>query len=181
MNKLNSKIESLLFAATKDLRISEIAGLVAISKDEAKNGVLSLSKELEEQNCGIVVVENNGKYRLATHPENSKIVQQMISVEMTGDLTPASLEALTVIAYRGPVSQIELEQIRGVSCTVILRNLLIKGLIEKCGKNNIGEEDYQISFEFLKYLGVSSVRELPGYDNLHQDKNLLEFLERGDI
>jgi len=86
------------------------------------------------------------------------------------------LETLTIIAYRGPVTRPEMEQIRGVNCSQILRNLLIKGLVEMEEKNK--EPYYSISVDFLKYLGVSNIQELPDYDKLHQHESLEEFLEK---
>ncbi|MFA7662675.1 MAG: SMC-Scp complex subunit ScpB [Patescibacteria group bacterium] len=173
---LKSKIESLLFVSAKELNAKEIAKWTGEKMVEVEQ-VLSEMLNLEsEKSRGIILLENNGKYKLATNPDNSEIVQELIRDERTSELTPASLETLTVIAYRGPITQFELEQIRGVSCTMILRNLLIKGLIEKNGKDQGGEAYYQISFDFLEYLGVQSVKDLPNYNDLHHDKNLVEFL-----
>lgn len=178
VENLKSKIESLLFVSAKEMGIKEIAKWTDGGVKEIEQ-ILSDMMNLEtEQARGIVLLENGGKYKLVSNPENAEMIQKFIKDERTGELTPASLETLTVVAYRGPICQFELEQIRGVSCTMILRNLLIKGLVEKNGSNQSKEPLYQISFEFLEYLGLSSVKDLPNYNNLHFDKNLVEFLKR---
>ena len=84
--------------------------------------------------------------------------------EQVGELTRPSLESLTIIAYRGPITKAELEMIRGVNCSMILRNLLIRGLIrEEKGKT---ESVFRVSLEFLRWLGVQQASDLPDYDKL---------------
>jgi segregation and condensation protein B len=177
-DNLKSKIESLLFVAGKEMSLRELSHWTGEKATEIEKVLIEMLSLENRLNRGIVLLENEGKYKLASHPDNSQMIRDFVHDERTSELTPASLETLTVIAYRGPIAQFELEQIRGVSCTMILRNLLVKGLIEKVGMGNERDLSYQISFDFLQHLGVSSVKELPNYDNLHYDKNLLEFLER---
>ena len=76
-----------------------------------------------------------------------------------------------MIAYKGPVTKPEIEQIRGVNCSLILRNLLLRGLIEETGSVG-GEARYSITIPFLQYLGVSSVKELPDYEGLNAHETL---------
>lgn len=175
---LESQILSLLFASGREMRLKELVKFTEVKEVEVKEALQNLIKKVEDDERGIVVIKNGSKYKVVSNPKNAEVIQRMLQDERSGDLTPASLEALTVIAYRGPMTQFELEQIRGVSCTMILRNLLIKGLIVKEGKNQAGDPLYQISFDFLEYLGVSDVKDLPKYQDLHHDKNLVEFLER---
>ena len=187
-DNIKSKIESILFVSGKGMTVKDLSKWTKEKKEDVEQ-VLSDMLNLEtEQARGIILLENNGKYKLASNPENAEIIQKLIRDERTGELTPASLETLTVVAYRGPISQLELEQVRGVSCTMILRNLLIKGLIEKAPSKFLKTVDgntrnllYQISFDFLEYLGISSVKDLPNYNNLHFDKNLVDFLEGDKI
>ena len=77
------------------------------------------------------------------------------------------METLTVIAYRGPISKGELEIIRGVSCGLILRNLMIRGLIDEEVDSKIKQSKYRISMEFARHLGLPSVESLPEYERLH--------------
>ena len=110
-----------------------------------------------------------------TAPTTTAVAQEFVKEEMTGELTKPSLETLTVIAYRGPVSKPELELIRGVNCSLILRNLLIRGLIEEISDKQRGRR-YQITMDFLKFLGVSSPSELPKYQELNAAEMLQQLL-----
>ena len=75
------------------------------------------------------------------------------------------METLSIIAYRGPIKRDELEQIRGVNCSIILRHLLIKGLIVEENKD---KEIYNVSLDFIRHLGVKDLNELPDYERLNQ-------------
>ena len=96
----------------------------------------------------------------------------MIEEQIISELTQPQLEALTIIAYRGPITKLELETIRGVNCSLILRNLLIKGLITANGGK------YQITVKFMQHLGISSVEELPDYDRLSKSETIEEVLNK---
>jgi len=143
------------------------------------NALAELQEKYNNDESGLRILENKKvkqkEYQMITSPEVRATVEKFVKEEVTGELTRASLETLTIIAYRGPVTRPEMEQIRGVNCSQILRNLLIKGLVELEEKNK--EPYYSISVDFLKYLGVSSVKELPDYEKLHQHESLEEFLE----
>jgi len=84
------------------------------------------------------------------------------------------LETLTIIAYRGPISKPIIEQIRGVNCSLILRNLLIRDLIT--GEERDNDVFYSVTPAFLQYLGLNSVKNLPDYEKLHSVENLEQFL-----
>jgi segregation and condensation protein B len=94
------------------------------------------------------------------------------------------LETLTIVSYRGPITKPVLEQIRGVNCSLILRNLLIRGLIERLESTKTQMPKYQVMHEFIKFLGMSSVKDLPEYEKLSTHETLDEVLrstEEGDI
>jgi segregation and condensation protein B len=81
-----------------------------------------------------------------------------------------------VVAYRGPITKAELEQIRGVNCSLILRNLLIRGMITAIEDKAKQTTLYQITVDFVKYLGIDSVEQLPDYVKLHSVENLEQYL-----
>ncbi len=125
------------------------------------------------------IIKNGDEYQMATSPENSKLVQDFIKDETTGELTRPALETLTIIAYRAPVTKAELEQIRGVNCSLILRNLLIRGLVESSEDAETKLIYFRPTFEFLRHLGIGSVNELPEYGKLNSDENLQQILSGG--
>lgn len=175
---LKSKIESLLFISNYPLTIKRLAELTEEKTDAVKAAIDELDREYQKKkDSGIILMKMGDKAQLATSPESAKEMKQFIKDETTGELTRASLETLTIIAYRGPVTRAEMEQIRGVNCAIILRNLLMRGLIEENIDKEKMETRYSVSFEFLKFLGVAKTSELPDYEKLNSSDRLQKILE----
>lgn len=175
---LKSKIESLLFITTRPLSVNKISEIVEGDKAEVKAELEKIFAEYNQPDRGINLQKIDNDYQLITNPENSKMVAEFLKEEITGELTPASLETLTVIAYRGPITRAELELIRGVNCSIILRNLLIRGLIEEIDDKKNMVEKYQITFDFLKHLGITEPGQLPEYQHLNSAEALEHLLKQ---
>jgi segregation and condensation protein B len=174
MDKLKSQLESLLFIAAKPLTVKQLAGWLEVKPAEIIAACTELAADYKAAGRGIQLTHNNDKYQLVSSPDNAAAVQQFIAEETSGELSRPSLEALTIIAYRGPVAKFELDRIRGVNCALILRNLLIRGLIE--GKEEKGETYYSVTLDFLRFLGVGDVSELPNYQRLHAAETINQVL-----
>ncbi|MEI6288563.1 MAG: SMC-Scp complex subunit ScpB [bacterium] len=179
MNKKN-QIESLLFISHKPLSAKEIAKLVELDVEETQKVLLELFESYEQKVGGIRLMKIEDKYQMATDPESAELIKKFIKSELTGELTKPSLEALTVIAYRGPISKAELELIRGVNCSMILRNLLIRGLIDGVEDKQKNTVVYRITFDFLKFLGLTKVEDLPDFEKLNRNNNLDKLLSGND-
>ncbi len=162
---LISHIESLLFTSAKPLSLAQLVKLTSSTKKEVAEVLGTLKEKYSAKESGIALLETGTQVQLVSAPKNASLVRKLLKDDMTGELTRPSLETLTVIAYRGPITKAAIEEIRGVNCSLIIRNLLIRGLIEE----EKGEEalQYRITTEFLRYLGVSQVSELPDYEELH--------------
>ena len=173
---LKSKIESILFISIRPLSSAKIAELVGGEKEEVKKELDNLFAEYNQKDKGISLQKIGSNYQMVSNAENSKIISEFLKEEVTGELTPASLETLTVVAYRGPITRTELEMIRGVNCSIILRNLMIRGLIEEIDDKKNMVQKYQITFDFLKHLGISEPVQLPDYDNLNSNEALEKLL-----
>jgi segregation and condensation protein B len=186
---LKSQIESLLFISAKPMSVKQLADLTKKRSDEIKKAGDQLVEESRESKRGIQIIKNGNKYQMASSPENAKLVQEFIKDETTGELSRPSLEALTIIAYRGPISKLDLDRIRGVNCSLIIRNLLLRGLIEAKIDNLKKETYYTVTFDFIRFLGISDIKELPDYERLHQDDTIdrvlagpeNEDINKGDI
>lgn len=180
---LKSKIESLLFITTRPLDLKKIIELTGAKKDEASKILAALVEEYNQETKGINIQKIGNKYQMVTNPVNAKMISGFLKEEMTGELTPASLETLTVIAYRGPITKTELEMIRGVNCSVILRNLMIRGLVEEINDKKEMVQKYQITFDFMKHLGITEPSQLPEYEKLNSNEALNKLLnaEAGDL
>ncbi|MEK7139083.1 MAG: SMC-Scp complex subunit ScpB [Patescibacteria group bacterium] len=173
MTKLTQQLEALLFISPRPLAVKKLAAATAAKPAEVVAALEELATSY--QGRGLVLKHVGENYQLMTAPTTTAVAQEFVKEEMTGELTKPSLETLTVIAYRGPVSKPELELIRGVNCSLILRNLLIRGLIEEISDKQRGRR-YQITMDFLKFLGVSSPSELPKYQELNAAEMLQQLL-----
>ena len=162
-----SVIESILFSIGEPISIEKLARTIERDKDSVKNIIEELEKDYKNESRGLEIIKKGEEIQLVSSPENSNYVEKIIKDELQEDLTPASLEALAIIAYKGPVTRAEIEEIRGVNSSFILRNLLIRGLVERRGHpEDARAYIYEISFDFLRKLGLKSIEELPEYRNL---------------
>ncbi|MEI6627081.1 MAG: SMC-Scp complex subunit ScpB [bacterium] len=177
LNQIKNRAESLLFISHKPLSVKELTKLLEVNEAEMANALMLLEQEYVVRAGGIQLMKLEDKYQMTTAGDSAEVVGKFIKSEMTGELTKPSLETLTIIAYRGPVSKAELEVIRGVNCSMILRNLLMRGMIE--GKEDVarGITLYSVTFDFLKYLGLNKLTDLPDYEKLNRNNNLSKLLE----
>ncbi|MEI7620334.1 MAG: SMC-Scp complex subunit ScpB [Candidatus Falkowbacteria bacterium] len=178
MATLKSQLESLMFVANKPLTVKELADLLKIKTAEVDSAMDELSLDYTNAGSGLQVIKNNGKYQMVSSAENAAVVQEFIKDETSGELSRPSLEALTVIAYRGPITKIDLDRIRGVNCSLIIRNLLIRGLIEEKADKEKKESFYNVTMDFIRYLGINRLEDLPDYERLHKDDTIDKILNR---
>ena len=181
MPSIKSKVESLLFISNQPLTVKKLVKSTKAEKEKVEQAIRELSSEYKEKQGGILIQKIGDKVQMATTDDNSKLVKDYIKEETTGDLSKPAIETLTIIAYRGPVSRAELEQIRGVNCAIILRNLLIRGLIEQKQDSKKMQMIYNITFDFLKFLGLSQQSELPDYDKLNSSESLEKILDQNKL
>lgn len=174
---LKSQIESLLFVAIKPLAVKELAALTNAKTKEVEDALMALEEEYKSGQRGLSLIKNNSQYQLSTAPDNAALVQEFLKDEANGELSQPSLEALTIIAYRGPIGKLELEKIRGVNCSLILRNLLLRGLIEEKYNKAREENFYTVTHDFVRFLGLSSVGDLPDYQKLKGDETVNSAIE----
>lgn len=169
---VTTSIESLLFASGKPVALSALAGALGISEEEARGAVDDVRRRFNAETSGIHLVEHEGKLQFATNPSQAAVVATFLRQETSGELTRPSLETLTIIAYRGPITKPEIEQIRGVNCTLILRNLLVRGLVEETDDSQRLQPVYTVTMDFVRHLGIHSIEELPDYAELHVHERL---------
>ncbi len=162
MSDLSKKIEAILFYSAEPISVNFLVKILEVKKDEVEKALVELGDLLKQRGVSLLVAQ--GEYSLVTAPEYSSIVEKMVKEERERDLGRAGLETLSIIAYKGPVSKKEVEYIRGVSSQYALRNLLLRGLVER--KASQGDErmlEYSITSDTLRFLGLSKVSDLPEY------------------
>jgi len=162
MDKLIIQLESILFLKGEPVSVSWLAKTLDKKEEEINISLEHLSKQLE--NRGVRLVRNGNEVVLATAPESAEILKSIVKSEFDSELSKASLETLSIILYKNTASRAEIDYIRGVNSSFILRNLLVRGLVEREAKR--GEDRsyvYKPSLSLLEHLGVKSLEELPDY------------------
>jgi len=177
--KLKSQLESLLFVSLKPLGVKELAQLTKSKPQEVEEALAALDTDYHDNERGLSLVKNNGQYQIATAGANADLVKAFLRDETTGELSQPSLEALTIIAYRGPIAKLELDRIRGVNCSLILHHLLLRGLVEEKFDRTKNENYYTVTHDFVRFLGLGAVSELPEYVKLNADESLESVLRGG--
>lgn len=157
---LIAAIEAILFAYGEPMEIKKIAKILSASEEEVELSLKEFEEKLKDENRGLMLILSENSAQLATKPEFSEFLESFIREEFKENLTPASLETLALIAYLGPISRAKIDYLRGVNSSFILRNLMMRGLIERIS----GSYEYQASFDLLKNLGISKISELPDFD-----------------
>ena len=172
MASLKSKIESLLFISNQSFSVKKLVSVTKAEKDKVEAAIKELMADYNQEGKGVAVQKIGDKVQMVTSADNAKLIKDYIKEETTGELTRPALETLTIVAYRGPISRAEIEQIRGVNCAIILRNLLMRGLVEGKEDKKKMQTVYNITFDFLKFLGLNEQSELPDYEKLNSSESL---------
>jgi segregation and condensation protein B len=173
----HSQIEAILFAVGEPVGIGKLAKATKLSKKECQQEVKKLEKFYQENNSGLALIHKKDKIQLASGKEHAEIISNFLNKQLSEKLSRAALEILAVIAYRGPISRSEIEFVRGVNCSYTLRNLAMRGLIEKKeNPENTRSFLYEVSFDFMKHLGITKIEELPDYKTL-KEKSFSDLIE----
>ena len=159
---LDVKIEGLLFYKAAPQSKAKLLKLFDVTSDELETAVQNLRVRLESG--AVRVSETDTDIQLVTAPELSEFIESLRKSDLTGDIGKAGAETLAIILYREPISRVEIDRIRGVNSSFILRNLMTRGLIVRESITGYGYQ-FRISPELLQHLGVTHKHELPRFSD----------------
>lgn len=162
---LQSQLEAMLFVASKPLSIKRMVKVVEANETEVLAALQAMTEKYNRES-GVVLLNNNEEWQLVSNPDLKDVTEKFVKAEISGELTKAQLEALTVVAYCGPITKPELEQLRGVNCSLILRNLMMRGLVKEVEGDGLFPA-FEVTMDYLRHLGLTSLSELPDYAELH--------------
>lgn len=166
---LESILESLLFASGEPKTVKELSSLLDEKEVVVEEALLKLQHFYESENRGLRLSNNLDQWLLAINPEALPFLNKLKKEVFEGNLSSVATETLAIVSYRGPISRAEINEIRGVDSSYILRQLLLRELIERFpNPRRANTFLYNLSFKFMRHLGVDSVKELPNYEELHQ-------------
>ena len=168
MENLSKIIESILFVAGDSVELFEIADKLQIELEEVKAAAEQLKKEKEDLMCGIQILLFNNKAQLCSNPEYVEQVKEVLNPIKERQLTKAVLEVCSIIAYKQPVTRTDVENIRGKDSDYAINCLIENNIIEVVGrKDAVGKPLlFGTTDNFLKKFGLSSLDDLPDYDEL---------------
>lgn len=157
---LSSTIEAILFHYAEPLTVSRLASLLKVSEEEVRDALEELDKRLFSG--GTRLVRNRDAMMLGTAPEVSAVIETITKEELSKELSKSAVETLAIVLYKGPLTRTEIDYIRGVNSTFILRNLQVRGLIERTANPKDQRAFlYQPTFRLLESLGVERIESLP--------------------
>ena len=171
---LSRLIESILFVYGEPMTLEKLAKVTERKKEEVHTAIEELREALKDR--GIVLIEKEGSVQLGTRPDHAAVIEKLIKGDFSEDLSKAAVETLAIVAYKGPITRADIEYVRGVNSSFTLRNLMMRGLVERVeNPKDARAYVYKISFDFLRYLGVTKVDELPGFEEFK--KSTIEIFE----
>lgn len=167
-------IEGLLYVqGDQGLTIDEVADILEIDKEEAKNLILSLKQDYIDEDRGLRINYLGNSFKLTTKEEHKEYFKKLLENPKNNILSNQALETLAIIAYNEPLTRLDVDEIRGVDSVYVMRRLLAKGLIKECGRSDKPGHPilYKTTDEFLDYFGLASKEDLPQIEALTEDNN----------
>lgn len=167
MENLCEIIESILFVAGEAVTVSDISGKLDVTAKEMNKAIDQLKNRFSGES-GIILLHFNDKLQLATNSKYAEAVSTVLNPIRERNLSKATLETAAIIAYKQPITRLEIEEIRGVSCDYAINILMEHNLIEVVGrKDAVGRPVlFGTTDEFLKRFNISSIADLPDYNAL---------------
>jgi segregation and condensation protein B len=175
---LDNIILALLFSADEPLSVRKIAGILNdVPAADIGASIQSWRTRFDDEAWSVMIGKVAGGYQLSSRPEYAPYIAKLYSGKRKLRLSKAALEALAIIAYKQPTTRAEIESVRGVNCGGVIANLMERGLIKISGKAKVLGAPflYNTTQEFLEYLGLDSLKDLPSMEELEA---LLEREER---
>ncbi|MVX65809.1 segregation/condensation protein B [Clostridium chromiireducens] len=174
-NSLKSAIEALLFASGEPLSLQELVNHLEEKDKFVEILIQEMIEEYEVSSRGIKIICIKGNYQLVTKAENSDYIQKLLKKNKRQSLSQASIESLAIIAYKQPITRIDIDEIRGVKSDSAIQRLIEKELIKEVGRLEVPGRPilYGTTDEFLRQFELSDLKQLPSLDLFGQE-DLLE-------
>lgn len=163
MNDIKQIIKALLFAWGDPLDIQTISNITKVEYENTVNCIEELKKDLDASNDGLRIIRMNNKYQIITRDIYYEYIEKLLNKKPNNNLSNASIETLSIIAYRQPVTKMDIEKIRSVKSDGPINTLLEKQLIEEVGRLDTPGKPilYGTSDVFLRSFGIEDLSELP--------------------
>lgn len=175
--KNKAVLEGLLFVVGEEgLTFEQIEDVLNINEEESKNLLMELKHDYESEERGLRIDFLGNKFKITTKFEHKMYYQKLLENPETNTLSQSALETLAIIAYNEPITRVQVDAMRGVGSTQIIRKLVAKGFIKETGRSNLPGRPilYETTSDFLDYFGLSTIKDLPDMGNLIADSERVD-------
>lgn len=173
---MKAVLEGLLFIVGEDgIELETICNVLEETEDKVKALLEELANDYKSEERGITIKKFGNLYKLTTKKEHKEYYNKLADIPNIKNLSQSALETLAIIAYNEPITRTEIDELRGVNSSQIIRNLIAKDFIKEVGKSDkVGRPNlYGITNEFLDYFGLESKEELPSIEEIKvEDKEV---------
>ncbi len=173
-------MEGLLFLKGSDgLTIAELCNLLDAKEEIVKNTLQELYQDYQNEDRGITLEFLGEHFKLTTKKEQRHYYEQLVKEEVNSSLSQSALETLAIIAYNEPITRIEIDEIRGVNSSYVIRKLMIKNLIQEVGRSELPghPKQYGVTNAFLDYFGLSGIQDLPKIEPKEEEEEETNLFE----
>jgi segregation and condensation protein B len=170
-NSLKSAIEALLFASGEPLSLQDLVNHLEQKSKLIEIIIQEMMEEYEDSNRGIKIICIKGSYQLVTKAQNADYIQKLLKKNRRQSLSQASIESLAIVAYKQPITRIDIDEIRGVKSESAIQRLIEKELIKEIGRLDVPGRPilYGTTEEFLRQFELKDLQELPSLDLFGQE------------
>ena len=171
MNK--AVLEGLLFVVGEDgLTIDQIVDVLEIDEESAKALIMELKKDYEDDSRGLRIDFLGNRFKITTKFEHKAYYQKLIENPETNFLSQAALETLAIVAYNQPITRTQVDEIRGIASSQMIRKLVAKNFLKEVGRSNLPGRPilYKTTSEFLDYFGLATVEDLPKIEDIKEEE-----------
>lgn len=163
IKQLEAVVEAILFTMGESVEIERLAAAVEHDEDTVRKIIRSMMARYDKEDRGLQIIELDGSFQLCTKPEMYEYLIKIAHIPKKHVLSDVLLETLSIIAYKQPITRLEIEKIRGVSCTHSVNKLVEYGLICEAGRLDVPGRPitFATTEEFLRYFGIESLDDLP--------------------
>jgi segregation and condensation protein B len=181
VSNIEQHVEALIFASEQSIRLEEImfclqaASNTDVTIHEVANALQKIDSKYQNPDLAIELVKINNGYQFLTKKTYHAVISQLQLQRSKKKLSQAALETLAIVAYKQPVTKVDIEQIRGVNCDYSIQKLLEKELITVAGRaETIGKPIlYATSNLFADYMGINSIKDMPSLNDLSKNENAI--------
>lgn len=171
-NKIKSQIESILFASGEPLTLNELSNYLEEKAEVIEQVIHEMEDDYNDKSRGIKIIFIKGKVQLVTKPQNSEIIEKLLKKNKRQSLSQASIESLAIIAYKQPITRIDIDEIRGVKSESAISKLIEKDLIKEVGRLEVPGRPilYGTTEEFLRQFELKDLKDLPPIDSYDSEE-----------